>query len=70
MLCFDFQDVIFIINKWDIIESNVVGSDENSSDDDDVMKIWEVLKVIIKQNWLFVKEKNIYKMNLKDVSMR
>lgn len=68
MPCFDPQDVIFITNKWDTIESNAEGSDENSSDDDDVTKTWEALKATIKQNWPSVKEKNIYKMNLKDVS--
>lgn len=38
MPCFDPQDVIFITNKWDTIENNAEGSDENSSDDDDVKK--------------------------------
>uniref|UniRef100_A0A8W8NVF6 Dynamin N-terminal domain-containing protein n=1 Tax=Magallana gigas TaxID=29159 RepID=A0A8W8NVF6_MAGGI len=69
MPCFDPQDVIFITNKWDTIESNAEGSDENSSDDDDVTKTWEALKATIKQNWPTVKEENIYKMNLKDVSL-
>lgn len=68
MPCFDPQDVIFITNKWDTIESNADGSDENSSDDDDVTKTWEALKATIKQNWPTVREENIYKMNLKDVS--
>eukprot|EP00105_Crassostrea_gigas_P028812 XP_011450570.2 PREDICTED: uncharacterized protein LOC105344489 isoform X1 [Crassostrea gigas] len=68
MPCFDPQDVIFITNKWDTIESNAEGSDENSSDDDDVTKTWEALKATIKQNWPTVREENIYKMNLKDVS--
>lgn len=60
MPCFDPQDVIFITNKWDTIESNAEGSDENSSDDDDVTKTWETLKATIKQNWPSVKEENIY----------
>lgn len=68
MPCFDPKDVIFITNKWDTIESNAEGSDENSSDDDDVTKTWGALKATIKQNWPSVKEKNIYKMNLKDNS--
>lgn len=70
MPCFDPQDVIFITNKWDTIENNAEGSDENSSDDDDVKKTWEALKATIKKNWPSVKEENIYRMNLKDVSMR
>lgn len=64
MPCFDPQDVIFITNEWDTIESNAEGSDENSSDDDDVTKTWEALKATIKQNWPTVREENIYKMNL------
>lgn len=68
MPCFDPQDVIFITNKWDTIENNAEGSDENSSDDDDVKKTWEALKATIKKNWPSVKEENIYRMNLKDVS--
>lgn len=70
MPCFDPQDVIFITNKWDTIENNAEGSDENSSDDDDVKKTWEALKATIKKNWPSVKEENIYRMNLKDISMR
>lgn len=70
MPCFDPQDVIFITNKWDTIENNAEGSDENSSDDVDVKKTWEALKATIKKNWPSVKEENIYRMNLKDVSMR
>eukprot|EP00105_Crassostrea_gigas_P045179 XP_019929327.1 PREDICTED: uncharacterized protein LOC105344489 isoform X2 [Crassostrea gigas] len=70
MPCFDPQDVIFITNKWDTIESNAEGSDENSSDDDDVTKTWEALKATIKQNWPTVREENIYKMNLKDAALK
>ncbi|XP_052694686.1 uncharacterized protein LOC128172981 [Crassostrea angulata] len=68
MPCFDPHEVIFITNKWDTIEQNAEGSDGNSSEDDDVTKTWEVLKENIKHNWPSVKEENIYKMNLKDVS--
>lgn len=69
MPCFDPHEVIFITNKWDTIEQNAEGSDGNSSEDDDVTKTWEVLKENIKHNWPSVKEENIYKMNLKDVSL-
>lgn len=69
MPCFDPQDVIFITNKWDQIERNAEGSDENSSDEDDVTKTWETLKANIKHNWPSVKEENIYKMNLRNVSI-
>lgn len=31
MLCFDLEDVIFVINKWDIILKNE--RDEDSSED-------------------------------------
>lgn len=49
MPCFDPQDVIFVTNKWDQIEQNAEGSDENSSDEDDVTKTWEALKADIKK---------------------
>lgn len=49
MQCFDPQDVIFVTNKWDQIEQNAEGSDENSSDEDDVTKTWEALKADIKK---------------------
>lgn len=49
MPCFDSQDVMFVTNKWDTIESNAEGSDENSSDEDDVTKTWKTLKANIKK---------------------
>lgn len=70
MPCFDPQDVIFVTNKWDQIEHNAEGSDENSSDEDDVTKTWEALKADIKKNWTSVKDENIFKMSLKEVSMK
>lgn len=70
MPCFDPQDVIFVTNKWDQIKHNAEGSDENSSDEDDVTKTWEALKADIKKNWPFVKDENIFKMSLKEVSMK
>lgn len=70
MPCFDPQDVIFVTNKWDQIEHNAEGSDENSSDEDDVTKTWEALKADIKKNWPSVKDENIFEMSLKEVSMK
>lgn len=60
---------MFVTNKWDTIEHNAEGSDENSSDEDDVTKTWNTLKANIKKHWSSVKEENIYRMSLKDVSM-
>lgn len=69
MPCFDSQDVMFVTNKWDTIESNAEGSDENSSDEDDITKTWKTLKANIKKHWPSVKEENIYRLSLKDVSI-
>lgn len=62
MLCFDLWNVIFIINKWDILYS-----EDDSSDEDEEIKIWNMLKIDIKWRWLLVREEFIFKMNLKDV---
>lgn len=70
MPCFDPQDVMFVTNKWDTIEHNAEGSDENSSDEDDVTKTWNTLKANIKKHWSSVKEENIYRMSLKDIKKR
>lgn len=62
MFCFSLEDVIFIINKWDLF--NI---DEDSSDEDEENKVWENIMLNIKKKWFFVKEDYIFKMNLKDV---
>lgn len=66
--CFNPHDVTFVTNKWDTIEYNAEGRDENNSDEDDVATTWEAIKTTIKIYWPFVKEENIYRMSLKDVS--
>ncbi|XP_062595928.1 uncharacterized protein in xynA 3'region-like [Saccostrea cucullata] len=59
MPCFDPREVIFITNKWDAI-----GKDE----DNDEQKIWEDLKKDIESSWQSIKEENIFKMSLQEVS--
>lgn len=44
MLCFNLENVIFIMNKWDII----VYDEDDSSDVDEEIKIWNILKDNIK----------------------
>lgn len=63
MLCFNLENVIFIMNKWDII----VYDEEDSSDEDEEIKIWNILRDNIKWRWLLVKEEFIFKMNLREV---
>lgn len=63
MLCFNLENVIFIMNKWDII----VYDEEDSSDEDVEIKIWNILRDNIKWRWLLVKEEFIFKMNLREV---
>lgn len=63
MPCFNPENVIFITNKWDTI----VNDEEDSSDEDEETKTWNTLKDNIKRRWPSVKEKLIFKMNLRDV---
>ncbi|XP_052691976.1 uncharacterized protein LOC128170026 [Crassostrea angulata] len=63
---FNPENVIFITNKWDSLNTN--NTDEDSSDDDEETKVWENIKSNVKQRWPSVREENIFKMNLKDVS--
>lgn len=65
MPCFKPENVIFITNKWDSLNTN--NTDEDSSDDDEETKVWENIKSNVKQRWPSVREENIFKMNLKDV---
>lgn len=65
MPCFKPENVIFITNKWDLIDKS--NTDEDSSDEDEKHIIWEDIKSNIKQKWPFVREEHIFKMNLKDV---
>lgn len=66
MPCFNPENVIFITNKWDSLNTN--NTDEDSNDDDEETKVWENIKSNVKQRWPSVREENIFKMNLKDVS--
>lgn len=63
MLCFNLENVIFIMIKWDII----INDEEDSSDEDEEIKIWNILRDNIKWRWLLVKEEFIFKMNLREV---
>lgn len=71
MPCFSPENAVFITNKWDLVKKQIDSSDKDSSesDDEDENQIWEKLKKDITQEWPFVKMENIFKMNLKDVSM-
>lgn len=71
MPCFDLKDVIFVTNKWDLIRKNE--RDEDSSEDsseDDETYTWKTLQSDIKQIWPFVKEENIFGMNLIEVILK
>lgn len=65
MPCFKPENVIFITNKWDVID--VSNTDEDSSDEDEKRIVWEDIKSNIKQRRPSVREEHIFKMNLKDV---
>lgn len=61
MPCFDPEDVIFITNKWDAIVQ------DDSDSEDEEARTWEQNLFDIKSSWPQVTEKNIFKMNLKEV---
>lgn len=64
MPCFDLEDVIFVTNKWDTIPKN-----DDSSEDDETYT-WKTLESDIKRRWPFVKEENIFRMNLVEVILK
>lgn len=64
--CFNPEDVMFIINKWDVLHINDFDTDD-SSDEEEGNKVWENIKSNIKRIWPALREENIFKMNLKDV---
>lgn len=72
MPCYSPENAVFITNKWDLVKKQIDSSDKDSSesDDEDENQIWEKLKKALTQEWPFVKMENIFKMNLKDVSMQ
>lgn len=69
MPCFNPENVVFITNKWDLVQKQIESSDEDDSENkrEEEIGIWENLKKVIKQMWPLVREENIFKMNLKDV---
>lgn len=56
---------ILVTNKRDTFTCNDMGSEENSSDEDDVVTTWDS---IIEKQRPIVKEENIFKMSQKNVS--
>lgn len=61
-ISFDAKDAIFLTNKWDTIRCEV--DDEKAR-----ARTWGLLKKDIKRAWKAVREENIFRMNLIDVSM-
>lgn len=69
MPCFNPENVVFVTNKWDLVNKQIDSSDEDSSENEgeEEIGIWENLKKDIKQKWPLVREEHIFKMILKDV---
>lgn len=69
MPCFNPENVVFVTNKWDLVNKQIDSSDEESSENEgeEEIGIWENLKKDIKQKWPLVREEHIFKMILKDV---
>lgn len=62
-ISFDAKDAIFLTNKWDTIRCEV-------DDDKARNKTWALLKKDIKRAWNAVREENIFRMNLIEVTMK
>lgn len=61
MPCFDPKEVIFLTNKWDIIEKeDSVGVNEHE-------KTWKTIIGKLKNEWTFMNEENVFKVSLKQV---
>lgn len=62
MPCFHPESVIFLINKWDLVE--LLAEDEQ-----EVTQVWERLKSDLQRTWPYVKEEHIFRLNLKQVML-
>ncbi|CAC5375257.1 unnamed protein product [Mytilus coruscus] len=59
MPCFDPRQVIFLTNKWDIIETeDTIGVNEHE-------KTWNNIIEKLKTEWTYLKEENVFKVSLK-----
>lgn len=60
MPCFHPESVIFLTNKWDLVEAQ-------ADDEAEVTKVWETLKTGLQRRWPSVREEHIFRLNLKQV---
>lgn len=67
MPCFNPKNVVFITNKWDLVKKQLDSSDEDNSDEEEEMGIFNKIKIDIKKKWPSLRERNIFRMILKDV---
>ena len=69
MPCFDPKNVLFITNKWDLLNKESKKSTNDSSDEEEESMTWKNILSEIKEQWPSVQEDHIFKMNLHDVSI-
>lgn len=63
LLCCEPEDAIFITNKWDAITC------ENKTDlEAEISRTWKEVKSSIQKGWPSVKEENIFRINILEVS--
>lgn len=62
MPCFHPESVIFLTNKWDLVE-------HQAEEKEEVTQVWERLKSDLQRRWPSVKEEHIFKLNLKYVML-
>lgn len=62
MPCFHPESVIFLTNKWDLVELQ-------AEDDEEVTQVWERLKSDLQRRWPSVSEEHIFRLNLKEVML-
>lgn len=62
MPCFHPESVIFLTNKWDLVELQ-------AEDEEEVTQVWERLRSDLQRRWPSVKEEHIFRLNLKEVML-
>lgn len=62
MPCFHPESVIFLTNKWDLVELQ-------AEDEEEVPQVWERLKSDLQRRWPSVREEHIFRLNLKEVML-
>lgn len=61
MPCFDPEDVIFVTNKWDTIDTLYNVEKEKEA-------LWQDINKDLERKWVHVREENVFRMSVTHVS--